>query len=261
MKPIHAMLPGQRPSLILGPYLGVGLVLMLLSASLPAAYITDKLVAGLYEKPEVSDKPLKALTSGTPLEVISRKNGFVEVRTANGTVGWVEAQYLTDEKPSRTVLLDAQARLSQLQKRFDQLEKATAGEDGQGVASLQEQLVKAQGRAEQLDIQLKAAQLQQRDAQAEADRLQAQVDQVAKLLDIQPTPLPEATGDPASTPDAPGALGQAANESNAMPSTSGWLQSKLPWLLLGLGLLAGFAAGFAYMRYRVTRRFGSMMRF
>ncbi|MBT8439139.1 MAG: TIGR04211 family SH3 domain-containing protein, partial [Gammaproteobacteria bacterium] len=140
-----------------------GLLLILAVTTTQAAYITDKLVAGLYKEAKVTDKPVKALTSGTPLEVVSRKNGFIKVRTSDGVIGWVESTYLTDEKPARSILLDTQAKLSILQKKLDKLSRleknADAAKAVDEIAALQEKLAQAQGKISQLEIQLKASRI------------------------------------------------------------------------------------------------------
>ena len=45
-----------------------GLLLLLLSTPLSAAYITDKLLAVVYESPETASEPIEVLPSGTPVE-------------------------------------------------------------------------------------------------------------------------------------------------------------------------------------------------
>jgi len=65
-------------------FIVMNLLLILLSAAAGAAHITDKLVVGIYADPGVDGSPLKLLSSGTPLEVLQRKDGFVEIRLSFG---------------------------------------------------------------------------------------------------------------------------------------------------------------------------------
>jgi len=255
----------------------------ILASPLQAAYITDKLVAGLYEDAAVSDKPLKALPSGTPLEVISRKNGFVKVRTPDGTDGWVEATYLTDEKPARTMLLDTQAKLSILQKQLEQAKGQLANATGGGSAAapaaqgedLQDKLAQARGQASQLELQLKAArleldnarqQLQQAQQQHEKQlaEQQAAANQATQQLSTENEQLHERIGKVAEllqiTPP-PAAAAVAAGPAEAPLETSGgllqeWKNSYWIWLAPLLTLLAGFIAGIAFIDYRIRKRFG-----
>ena len=203
------------------------LLTLLFISTANAAYITDKLVAGLYQEAKITDKPLKALNSGTPLEVISRKNGFVQVRTSDGTVGWVESTYLTDEKPARSILLDTQARLATLQKQFEKLKTASDKQDKQAeAASVNEQ--------QQLANKLKK----------ENQALREKIAEIAQILNVQ---IETASADK----QAPSSSARITNL-----FASQWF-----WIVLGLVLLVGFTAGFAYMKYRVTQRFGSVMKF
>jgi hypothetical protein len=245
-----------------------------------AAYITDKLVAGLYKEAKVSDKPIKALNSGTPLEVVSRNNGFVKVRTSDGTIGWVEATYLTDEKPARSILLDTQAKVSILQKQLEQLKGMQASGDtlSEDPVDWQDRLAKAQGQISQLQIQLQAEKLNSKklqDSQQLFDRekqqlvadmqartetamqalqqenlsLQAQIQKVAEILNIPAAQTPEDAG-----VDSNQAIAPSQKDIQQM------LSDYFLWALLGIGLLLGFAGGFYYMRHKVTQRFGSVFR-
>lgn len=208
-------------------YLLIALMLLLVSTA-HSAYITDKLVAGLYQEARVTDKPLKALNSGTPLEVISRKNGFVKVRTSDNTVGWVESTYLTDEKPARSILLDTQARLATLQKQFEKL-KAASGKQAE-----QAEIATMNQQQQQLAEKLKK----------ENQALREKMDEIAQILNLQ---IETAPAEIESLPSAGNILNFFANK---------WF-----WAVLGLVLVTGFVTGFAFMKHRVTQRFGSVMKF
>lgn len=92
------------------------LLLGLLSFTVQAAYVTDQLLAGLYDRPDAGGEPRLLLKSGTPLEVISTDGGFSRVRLADGSEGWLEASYLTEERPARHRVLMLQARVSDLER-------------------------------------------------------------------------------------------------------------------------------------------------
>ena len=85
-----------------------------------AAHITDKLLAGLYPEPATKGQPIKLLSSGTAVEVLEKRQVFHRVRLADGVEGWVNSAYLTDEKPAKTLLLEARARIEQLEKRLQE---------------------------------------------------------------------------------------------------------------------------------------------
>jgi SH3 domain protein len=253
-----------------------GFLLLLAVSSIQAAYITDKLVAGLYKEAKVSDKPIKALNSGTPLEVVSRENGFVKVRTSDGVIGWVESTYLTDEKPARSILLDTQAKLSILQKKMDKLSKPGDSDKLKAVeeiSSLQEKLAQSQGKVSQLEIQLKAARLsgdkldeskellerekQQlvADMQQENTLLKQQIKQVADILGM-PANIPVSTESHTQMNGSETGQGAAA-----LPAELGRVLSGTGlWISALVILILGFVGGYYFMHYRVRQRFGPMFR-
>ncbi len=52
----------------------------------------------LYDAPSAKAKPLFVLGRDTPLEVIVPLEGWVKVRDAAGTIGWVDRKALTDRR-------------------------------------------------------------------------------------------------------------------------------------------------------------------
>lgn len=248
----------------------LALLTVLMASYVNAAYITDKLVAGLYKEAKVSDKPVKALSSGTPLEVVSRKDDFVKVKTSDGTVGWVEATYLTDEKPARSMLLDAQAKVSQLHKQVEKLGKGQSGSivGEQDLSDLQEKLTKAQGEISQLEIQLKAAKLNnkkfdetqqtfEKEKQQLAENIQAQSDKALAALKKENADLREQISRVGQILKIPVA------SSDVVPEPVGWQDDnsiKLMGGITAIAIIIGFAGGFFYMRHKIARRFGGMFR-
>ncbi|MCB1760472.1 MAG: TIGR04211 family SH3 domain-containing protein [Gammaproteobacteria bacterium] len=95
------------------------LTLLLLLAAQPGfgLYITDKLLAGFYAQPDAGTQPLRALSSGTPLEILERKTDFSRVRLGDNSEGWVENRFITAEKPAKVRLLELQARNAELLRR------------------------------------------------------------------------------------------------------------------------------------------------
>lgn len=81
-------------------------------------YVSDQLSIPLRRGPSIEYKIINAgLPSGTPLEVLQKNDeaGFTQVRTPNGTEGWVPTQYLVSEPSARD-------RLAAATKRVDALE-------------------------------------------------------------------------------------------------------------------------------------------
>jgi SH3-like domain-containing protein len=52
----------------------------------------------LYDAPSAKAKPLFVLGRDTPLEVIVPVEGWIKVRDAGGTIGWVEKRTLADKR-------------------------------------------------------------------------------------------------------------------------------------------------------------------
>jgi SH3 domain protein len=95
------------------------LAMALLSGGAAATHVTDKLAVGLYAGPGDA-QPARLLTSGTPVERLEQGGESCLVRLGSGEQGWLECRYLTDEKPARAMLLEAQASAAQLRRELDE---------------------------------------------------------------------------------------------------------------------------------------------
>ena len=98
------------------------LALLIAVLSTPAlsatVYISDALTVPMRRGPSTGHKILHAgLPSGTPLEIISEDKaaGFTQVRTKNGTEGWVPTQYLVQEPVAKDRLAAATRRVQTLE--------------------------------------------------------------------------------------------------------------------------------------------------
>jgi len=88
------------------------------------AYISDQLTVPLRRGPSNTHRILHAgLPSGTQLEVLSEDTaaGFTQVRTPNGTEGWVPTQYLSNEPVARDRLAAANRRVEALEQQLKTL--------------------------------------------------------------------------------------------------------------------------------------------
>jgi len=99
------------------------LLLMLATTASSAAtlYISDALTVPLRRGPTTGHKIINAaLPSGTALEVLGedKANGFTQVRTPNGTEGWVPTQYLTSQPIARDQLAAATKRIQSLEAQL-----------------------------------------------------------------------------------------------------------------------------------------------
>jgi len=134
-------------------------IIVLLLLQLPALahaetqYLTDQLTVPLRRGPSNAHKIVHAgLPSGTALEIVGKDDGsgFTQVRTANGTDGWVPTQYLTTESPARDRLTQATKRVESLTAELSNLR--------QGVKTEQSARSNAEGTSSDLAKQVKQLQ-------------------------------------------------------------------------------------------------------
>lgn len=232
------------------------------------ARITDKLLAGLYPEPDNSAQPTRVLPSDTPLERLEKQGDFTRVRLGDGNEGWVESRFITDEKPARIMLLELQAKNSQLQQQLRDAERQLSAQ-GEGQAG---------GGADRNDSELNTLKQQLADARAENTLLKtspptdngAGTDTAA--LTRQIAELERQLAAAAATPEleslrqANRELEQrleqiarlaAAGEAAAASESPGRFQAwELPLLLLAM--LFSFIGGVAFKNYRLARRYGGL---
>jgi SH3 domain protein len=94
------------------------------SAQAETMYISDALTVPMRRGPSTSHRIINAaVPAGTPLEVVGEDKaaGFTQVRTANGTDGWVPTQYLTAEPIARDRLAAATRRVQALEAELKSL--------------------------------------------------------------------------------------------------------------------------------------------
>lgn len=92
-------------------------VALLISNVSPAQplYITDKIPIPIYSEADKNSSLVKSLPSGTLVSLaagsqLNSENSFVQIETKDGTAGWIEAIYLTNEKPTQLEYLNLAAR-------------------------------------------------------------------------------------------------------------------------------------------------------
>lgn len=95
----------------------------------PAAtlYVSDQFTVPLRRGPSNSHRILhQGLPSGTALEVLGTDDaaGFTQVRTANGTEGWIPTQYLSQQPVARDRLAAADRRVESLEAQVKSLRQS-----------------------------------------------------------------------------------------------------------------------------------------
>jgi SH3 domain protein len=129
------------------------IVLGALPANAETQYITDELTVPLRRGPSNAHKIVHAgLPSGMSLEIISEDKaaGFTQVRTPNGTEGWVPTQFLSKEPSARDRLAAATKRVETLTAEIANMR--------QGMKAEQSARSSAEGASSDLGKQVKQLQ-------------------------------------------------------------------------------------------------------
>ncbi|MGI9324144.1 MAG: TIGR04211 family SH3 domain-containing protein [Pseudomonadales bacterium] len=132
--------------------LALAAFVLLAAAPLQAAdsaerYISDRLTVPLRSGPTNGHRIVhRGLPAGTKLSIIERASdsNYVRIRTARGTEGWLEEQYLDKQPIARQRLRAAQAELQRLQTTMDKQSQTLTS------------LTASKGSAEQNNAQLQA---------------------------------------------------------------------------------------------------------
>jgi SH3 domain protein len=104
--------------------LALSLGCLCLAAQAQTAYISDELTVPLRRGPSNGHKIINAaLPSGTQLTILGEDQaaGFTQVRTPNGSEGWVPTQYLTSQPIARDRLVAATRRVEALEAQLKSL--------------------------------------------------------------------------------------------------------------------------------------------
>ena len=79
-----------------------------LAAAAAVGYVVDQLLVGIHEDRSLESPIIQVVPTGSQLEVLEATPDFVRVQTGEGVVGWIDASYVTEEKPARLLLTELQ---------------------------------------------------------------------------------------------------------------------------------------------------------
>jgi len=256
-------------------------------------YITDKVLVGVYENANTESVLVKALPTGTPLEVLERNGEFSKIRSPDGTSGWVESSYLIDNKPAQLVVLEltdqqkqaneqlslAQAELKATQKQLVNLRaKKKSGSSKQDKA-LAKELIKTKKKSDQLKKELVASQKQLENKSLKHDSIEkhnkALQKEIIALRKNKPGADVAISTPAVAIDDSALKALQAKNtqltstlnqvrEALNLPANSaenaheGGIFLKTMWLLIGALVLSisGFIGGIKWLDWRNLKRHG-----
>ena len=237
------------------------------------AYVIDQLQVGVHTERSLHSPLVKVLSTGTALEIVESDETFARVTMVDGTQGWVDARYLSAEKPASLLLEEAASETAKLRAELSTVE--------QSVLDVTDKMHVAQERAALSETTLEAVRQTQReleDALGEARRTvetpvpsdmlrdmqhlaeenQELKQQLAALESstlqdqsgaesVSITPMAGRHGEPVPTISWP-------NSANPFASIINW--HPWQWMLLGSTLLLAFGIGGYLVDYSVRRRHG-----
>lgn len=112
--------------------IALALILLSVSSELHSQeirYIRDQLWVPLRSGPSAQHRIVhKGLISGTQMTVLSTNDDktYSQIRTRNGTEGWIQTQYLSEEADARSMLAGARATADKLRQQNASLKKELA---------------------------------------------------------------------------------------------------------------------------------------
>ena len=228
------------------------------------AYVSDGVSLGVHQEAALSSTIITLLPTGTALEILERKNGMVKVRLGNGTEGWVDSRYLSDNvSPAQT----ANALEAELTQTASELAKAR-----ELAAELEYQLNREKERAKIMEADLLKAreQLENKSsnnasevaASADAQRKLNKVNEENRRLEKRVDELEEELEVAVDEAEENAALAVRRN-SASRNDASLWARytAITQWelweiMLLFFGLLLAFALGGYVVDWEVRRRHG-----
>jgi SH3 domain protein len=86
-------------------------------------YVTDRLIITLREGQGKEYRRIRALKTGTPLEVLEEDGRYLMVRTEEGEVGWVAKQYISSKIPKPVIITGLKQETNRLKVRVEKFEK------------------------------------------------------------------------------------------------------------------------------------------
>lgn len=85
------------------------------------AYVTDSLQLRVYSSASADSDVLQTIDSGDSLEVLATQDGFSQVTTYDGTVGWVKSAFLVEEPPAKLLYYSVSEKNKELEAEIESL--------------------------------------------------------------------------------------------------------------------------------------------
>lgn len=130
------------------------LLLVTAAASAETRYVDDKLIITMRTGQGTTYQILKTLPSGSKMELLQDAGKYSQVRTEDGTEGWVLTQYLSATPIARDQLVRAEQKLQQLQEEKRKLQQQLS-ETGKERDSVSREHKALSSEADKLQSELK----------------------------------------------------------------------------------------------------------
>lgn len=239
------------------------LVLLLGLAASPTlastAYVTDSITVAVFSNANLEGEPLERIVSGALVDVLQTGTGVTQVKVGSGKTGWLRTTFLTTNLPISIRLEEAESQVSKLNGQLDKaksnallLEKEAA--KAKDLVWMRAELKKARDKVKSLETKLAVQKKQLTEFQTQIPPVDPVTEARLELENIQALNADleqrlAATLLINSDVDLMADIHSPADEAS-------WTVG-LSWGLagLGLGLLAGFAAGYRWLARQVERRY------
>ncbi|MCP4044061.1 MAG: TIGR04211 family SH3 domain-containing protein [Gammaproteobacteria bacterium] len=229
--------------------LGIAIWIGLLAPTIAGGetmYVIDRLLVGVHEDKTRDSAVVKVVPTATSLEVMEKDKDLVKVRTPEGTEGWVDAKYLTDEMPAQLIVEELEAWKK---SRKDELTAAWAE-----VESLRTKLKEKKGEPANLDEvnsslkELQRLQEENRQLKERAAGNEARLKELSQKLQEATAKLATMPTDEESSPLEPPSLGRFITN---LLQINPWY-----WTALGVLFFIGIIMGIYLMDVTQRRRHG-----
>ncbi|MDQ2069710.1 SH3 domain-containing protein [Natronospira bacteriovora] len=200
------------------------------------AWVIDRLYLSLYPEPDSSTQRITLLESGDELERLGEvQNGFAQVETANGTVGWVNQDFLVNSLPARV-------RIDDVERERDSLRNQLANREG-AISTLE-------ARVAELEAELGQAV----DALATSPVLDEEIETAVEpdAADAETDPVLEEAATAESAPV------EAATPPGDVGLVMGWREGLLAGGLLLIALFLSGLFGFILRERQIRNRLGGL---
>ncbi len=202
------------------------------AAQAETRYVTDSLIITVRSGQDSSYRVVEELRSGATVEVLSenQETGYSQVRTADGSEGYVLSRYLTGEAP-------AQIRVAELEEELDQIRNEPEG--------LQEKLTELQGDYQSLRLRYDSLEFENVQLAQRMETIRENASNVVALLDERDEALQRAN--------------RLSTELDELRLKNRELEnhSDKKWFMAGAGVLVlGMLIGIILPRVGIRRRKG-----